>query len=146
MTLIKELKSTLTNYTKAVNKLVEFKGEHSKIFTEAELLEQNKEDIELLLKKLARETKQGVENSSFRVVVSRKFRSWFSFSEMTSHLSREQQDLVFSQCVGEVKIESPDNKKTLENLVKDNQIPAEARQLSFHEEEMSSAVSIKPLK
>lgn len=145
MDLILEQKKALTAYTKTFNELNTFKAEHNDVFSQAEELQTKLEEQQSLIKKLAAQTKNEVENKSFKVTVTRNFKKWFSFSEMSKHLDEKQEKLVFQTCVDDIKIESPDAKKKLQELVDEEKIPVDAIQKSFHEEEMTPRVSIKPL-
>lgn len=146
MDLIQEQKKALTAYTKTFGELEELQTEHSAIFTHAEELKNKMGEQESLVKKLSAQTKNEVENRRFKVTVTRSFRKWFSFSEMSKHLDEKQEKLVFQTCVDDIKIDSPDAKKKLQELVDAEKVPVEAIQKAFHEEEMTPRVSIKPLK
>lgn len=140
-----QLKSALTKYTKVSEDVKLFTQKHKAVFFEYEDLVNKKNDVEMLLKTVAREEKIEIQNKSFKVVVSRKFRSWYDFDDMKTILNETQASMVYSMCIKETRIETPEGKAALKRLVSDGMIPNEAKQQSFREKELAAAVSIKEL-
>lgn len=136
------MSKALSNYTKVIVKLQEFKDENAKLFAELESLEDLQRQTESELKSEARELGEDISNSMVSVKVVRKWKKWFCPEILKKDFKKDYKVLVEN---GAIEIKETVNNKIADNLAKDELVSRKALSEAYHEEEMSSAVSIKLL-
>lgn len=129
------MKQLLTQYKELYRAVEAFKEANKQVFETYETMLTTIAETETAIKDKAREKKEDISHDGVEVKVTRRWKKWYDY------LLLPQKDRAKLDKEGGIKHEVI--KEVMEEMVRDGKLSRETQAMSFREEEMSSAISVK---